>query len=207
MAATEAGLRETPRRRIPAGERRAQIMRVAGGLFARDGYAGTRIDDIAAAAQVTKPIVYRHFDSKKALYMALLAKHEEDLPTFTERLSGTSAPPPDPDTLVRAILEYWLDYVRENQHAWLMLFRDRSDDEEIERLRRRVSLRAREVLVAFIAEQGGSRMPAEEIEPTAEALRSGLAGLALWWIDHPDVPKPVLVNVGVRMTRAAVADG
>jgi AcrR family transcriptional regulator len=206
MAATEAGLRETPRRRIPAGERRAQIMRVAGGLFARDGYAGTRIDDIAAAAQVTKPIVYRHFDSKKALYMALLAKHEEDLPTFTERLSGTSAPPPDPDTLVRAILEYWLDYVRENQHAWLMLFRDRSDDEEIERLRRRVSLRAREVLVAFIAEQGGSRMPAEEIEPTAEALRSGLAGLALWWIDHPDVPKPVLVNVGVRMTRAAVAD-
>jgi AcrR family transcriptional regulator len=207
MAATEAGLRETPRRRIPAGERRAQIMRVAGGLFARDGYAGTRIDDIATAAEVTKPIVYRHFDSKKALYMALLAKHEEDLPTFTEGLSGTSAPPPDPDTLVRAILEQWLDYVRENQHAWLMLFRDRSDDEEIERLRRRVSLRAREVLVAFIAEQAGSRMPAEEIEPTAEALRSGLAGLALWWIDHPDVPKPVLVNVGVRITRAAVAGG
>jgi AcrR family transcriptional regulator len=207
MAAMEAGVRETPRRRIPAGERRAQIMRVAGGLFARDGYAGTRIDDIAAAAEVTKPIVYRHFDSKKALYMALLAKHEEDLPTFTEGLSGTSAPPLDADTLVRTILEHWLDYVRENQHAWLMLFRDRSDDEEIERLRRRVSLRAREVLVAFIAQQAGSRMPSEEIEPTADALRSGLAGLALWWIDHPDVPKPVLVNVGVRMTRAAVTGG
>jgi AcrR family transcriptional regulator len=194
-----------PRRRIPAGERRALIMRAAGRLFARDGYAGTRIDDIAAAADVTKPIVYRHFESKKALYMALLAKHEEDLPTFFEVISGRSAgPPPNTDALFRLILEHWLDYVRENQHAWLMLFRDHSGDEEIQRLRRRVRLRAREVLGAFIAEQAGSRMPATEIEPTAEALRSGLAGLALWWIDHPDVPKPVLVNVGARITRAAV---
>jgi AcrR family transcriptional regulator len=194
------------RTRISAGERRELVMRAAGRLFGRDGYAGTRIDDIAAAAEVTKPIVYRHFESKKALYMALLAKHEEDLPTFTEGLSDMS-PPPDADALLRTILEHWLDYVRMNQHAWLMLFRDRSDDEEIEQLRRRVSLRAREVLAAFIAEQAGSSMPAEEIEPTAEALRGGLAALALWWIDHPDVPKPVLVNVGARMTRAAVAAG
>jgi AcrR family transcriptional regulator len=192
------------RTRISAGERRELVMRAAGRLFGRDGYAGTRIDDIAAAAEVTKPIVYRHFDSKKALYMALLAKHEEDLPTFTEGLSNVS-PSPDADALLRTILGHWLDYVRTNQHAWLMLFRDRSDDEEIEQLRRRVSLRARDVLAAFIAEQAGSRMAAEEIEPTAEALRGGLAALALWWIDHPDVPKPVLVNVGVRITRAAVA--
>jgi AcrR family transcriptional regulator len=194
------------RTRISASERRELVMRAAGRLFGRDGYAGTRIDDIAAAAEVTKPIVYRHFESKKALYMALLAKHEEDLPTFTEGLSDMS-PPPDADALLRTILEHWLDYVRMNQHAWLMLFRDRSDDEEIEQLRRRVSLRAREVLAAFIAEQAGSSMPAEEIEPTAEGLRGGLAALALWWIDHPDVPKPVLVNVGARMTRAAVAAG
>ena len=194
------------RTRISAGERRELVMRAAGRLFGRDGYAGTRINDIAAAAEVTKPIVYRHFESKKALYMALLAKHEEDLPTFTEGLSDMS-PPPDADALLRTILEHWLDYVRMNQHAWLMLFRDRSDDEEIEQLRRRVSLRAREVLAAFIAEQAGSSRPPEEIEPTAEALRGGLAALALWWIDHPDVPKPVLVNVGARMTRAAVAAG
>jgi AcrR family transcriptional regulator len=194
------------RTRISAGERRELVMRAAGRLFGRDGYAGTRIDDIAAAAEVTKPIVYRHFESKKALYMALLAKHEEDLPTFTEGLSDMS-PPPDADALLRTILEHWLDYVRMNQHAWLMLFRDRSDDEEIEQLRRRVSLRAREVLAAFIAEQAGSSMPPEEIEPTAEALRGGLAALALWWIDHPDVPKPVLVSVGARTTRAAVAAG
>jgi AcrR family transcriptional regulator len=193
--------------RIPAGERRELIMRAAGRLFASDGYSGTRIEDIAAAADVTKPIVYRHFDSKKALYMALLAKHEEDLPTFFEAISGVSAAEPqDADVIFRMVLEQWLDYVRHNQHAWLMLFRDRSGDEEIQRLRRRVSIRAREVMATFIAERAGARMLAEEIEPTAEALRGGLAALALWWIDHPEVPKPVLVEVGARIGRAAVTE-
>jgi hypothetical protein len=56
----------------------AGTLREAGRLFARDGYAGTRLDDVAAAAHVTKPIVYRHFESKKALYLALLDKHEAD---------------------------------------------------------------------------------------------------------------------------------
>ena len=57
---------------MPGEERRALILRAAGRAFARDGYAGTRLDDVAAAAGVTKPMVYRHFASKKALYMALL---------------------------------------------------------------------------------------------------------------------------------------
>jgi AcrR family transcriptional regulator len=180
--------------RIPAPERRALLMREAGRLFARHGYAGTRLDDVAAAAHVTKPIVYRHFDSKKALYMALLEKHRDDLPTFVEH--GGDA---------RAILEHWLDYVRENQHAWLMLFRDSSGDDEIREMRRQVNLRAREVLVGFIGGVAGPRIPPEQVEPTAELLSSGLAGMVLWWIDHPDVPKAVLVETAARMTEAALA--
>ena len=189
--------------RIPAGERRAAIALAAGRLFARHGYGGTRLEDVAAAAGVTKPIVYRHFDSKKALYLALLAKHRDDLPTFFDVLDGPVRAG-SPQVAVRAILEHWLDYVRENQHAWVMLFRDSSGDDEIRRLRREVSLRARQVIAAFIAEQAGPQMPAEQVEPTAELLTSGLAGLALWWIDNPEVPKPVLVEVAARMSAAAV---
>jgi AcrR family transcriptional regulator len=181
------------RQRIPGPERRALILREAGRLFARDGYAGTRLDDVAAAAHVTKPMVYRHFESKKALYMALLAKHEDDLPTFLERVD------------LRSILDHWLDYVRENSHAWVMLFRDSSGDDEIRERRRQVSLRAREVLAGFIAERGGSQIPPEQVEPTAELLSSGLAGLALWWIDHPDVPKPVVAAVAARISESALA--
>jgi AcrR family transcriptional regulator len=183
----------TTRQRIPAPERRALILREAGRLFARHGYAGTRLDDVAAASHVTKPMIYRHFESKKALYLALLDKHEDDLPTFLEHVERPS------------ILDHWLDYVRENSHAWVMLFRDSSGDDEIRERRRGVSLRAREVLAAFIGGQAGSRIPPEQIQPTAELLSSGLAGLALWWIDHPDVPKPVVAAVAGRISEAALA--
>lgn len=182
------------RRRMPTAERRASILRAAGPLFARDGYAGTRLDDVAAAAGVTKPILYRHFASKKALYVALLDKHEADLPTFFERVAGVAADL-ESEALVRLILEHWLDYVRENRHAWAMLFRDASGDDELRDRRRAVSVRAREVMAAFV---GGDRVPADQVEPTAEMLTSGLAGLALWWIDNPDVPKPTMVDVAAR---------
>jgi AcrR family transcriptional regulator len=190
-------------KRISAPERRAVIIRAAGPLFARHGYAGARLEDVAAAAGVTKPILYRHFDSKKALYLALLEKHQRDLPSFFEALDGAPADG-SPDTLVRLVLDHWLDYVRENQHAWVMLFRDSSGDEEIRDVRRQVSARARDVMVAILSAPPGSPIPATQIEPTAELLRSGLAGLALWWIDHPDVPKPVVVDVAARISVAAV---
>ena len=189
------------RRRIPAEERRGIVLRAAGRAFARAGYAGARIEDIAAAAHVTKPIVYRHFASKKALYMALLEQHEADLPGFIEAIDPDGLPL---DRLVRAILEHWFDYVRENQHAWFMLFRDRSGDEEIQALRRRVNLRAREVIAGFIVQYADGRIPAGQIEPTAEAITNGLAGLALWWIDNPEIPKEVPVDVGTRVVAAAL---
>jgi AcrR family transcriptional regulator len=190
----------TERVRMPAGERRELIARAAGRLFAQHGYAGTRLEDVAAAAQVTKPIVYRHFGSKKGLYLALLTKHEDDLPSFFEGVEDLV----EPEQIVRTILERWLDYVRENQHAWLMLFRDRSGDEEIQAVRRRVSLRAREVLAGFIATRAEDSVPRDQIQPTAELLTSGLAGLALWWIDHPELGKPALVDVAARVSEPAL---
>jgi AcrR family transcriptional regulator len=186
---------------MPATERRDLIVRSAGRLFAQRGYAGTRLDDVAAAAHVTKPIVYRHFSSKKALYLALLQKHEDDLPTFFEGMGHLE----QPDRLARAILERWLDYVRENQHAWLMLFRDSSGDDQIQAVRLRVSARAREVLAGFIAERAAGAVPDDQIRPTAELLVSGLAGLALWWIDNQDVEKSVLVEVAARISEPALS--
>ena len=187
-------------RRLGAPERRELVFRAAGELFGRQGYAGTTLDQVAAAAGVTKPIVYRHFESKKALYMALLAKHRADLPTFLE---GREAEVEDPEEMLGEILGVWLDYVRLNGHSWLMLFRDTSGDEEIRAFRFEVSRRAREVLAAFIAERSGGTIPDRLVEPTAEMLTSGLAGLALWWIDRPDVPKEEVAAVAVRMSGPA----
>ena len=190
------------RPRISAAERRREIERAAGRLFAETGYAATRLDDIAAAAGVTKPVLYRHFGSKKELYVALLERHRADL--------GGFLPPPsefgsqeDVDSLLRRVVDRWLDYVSENSHAWVMLFRDNSGDAEIREFRVAVSERAREVFASFIAAQPDSPVPPEQVEATAEQLRSGLAGLALWWIDHPAVEKAVVLAVAERMSAVA----
>src|SRR5436190_17396114 len=106
------------RRRLPVAERRELITEAAGRLFGERGYDGTRLDEIAAAAGVTKPILYRHFDSKRDLYLALLARHQQDLPTFLDAIPDVGSP----RERLRAVLEAWLTYVEEHAYAWRMLF-------------------------------------------------------------------------------------
>lgn len=69
--------KKTPRaRRLPADARRAQILERALPVFARRGYAATGTRDLAAAAEVSEPILYRHFDGKAGLFRALLTQVE-----------------------------------------------------------------------------------------------------------------------------------
>ena len=63
--------------RLPASDRRRQLLDAALDLFAQKGFNGTTTKEIATAAGVTEAIVFRHFPSKQALYSAVLdAKHE-----------------------------------------------------------------------------------------------------------------------------------
>jgi AcrR family transcriptional regulator len=59
-------------RRLPRAQRREQILAAATEAFARNGFAATGLDHIAAEAGVTRVILYRHFDSKTDLYQAVL---------------------------------------------------------------------------------------------------------------------------------------
>ena len=189
-----------PRTRLAAGERRELVVAAARRCFGAAGYDGTTIDEIAAAAGVTKPIVYRHFGSKRELYLALLAQHRDDLPTFLEGVEldpGASA-----EDALRPVFENWFGYVAANSHAWEMLFRDRTGDEEIKAFRLAVSGRATAVLADLVRAAG--RVEEEQVEPTAEMLRAGLAGLVLWSIDHPGAEREVLVEVALRMAGSAV---
>src|SRR3954470_14510321 len=60
-------------------ERQAQILAAAAAAFARTGFAGTSMDDVAAEAGITRLIVYRHFDTKEDLYRAVLTKVTDQL--------------------------------------------------------------------------------------------------------------------------------
>ena len=66
-------------RRLTAEQRRQQLVAVALELFAQRGYRSTTMDDIAEAAGVTKPLVYQHFSSKRALYLELVNSIAQEL--------------------------------------------------------------------------------------------------------------------------------
>jgi AcrR family transcriptional regulator len=66
-------LRNGPTRRLlRRDERRAQLIGAAAQSFLRGGFDATSLDDVAATAGVTKAIIYRHFESKRDLYLAVL---------------------------------------------------------------------------------------------------------------------------------------
>lgn len=60
------------RKRLTGSERRAQCLEIAQELFATHGYHHISMDDIASAAKVTKPVLYKHFPSKLELYLAII---------------------------------------------------------------------------------------------------------------------------------------
>lgn len=182
------------RTRLPAAERRTLIEAAAAAAFAEGGYDSTTLDGIAARAGVTKPILYRHFSSKKDLYLTLLGRHRDDLPGFLADHGGAGEPP-----RLDRVLEGWFAYARRNSHGWRMLFRDRGGDAEIAAMRAEVQARAREVLVSWLGAVARPPIPTAQLEPTAEIVRAGLAGLVLWWIDHPDVPSEDLAAAAVRL--------
>lgn len=58
--------------RMRAEDRRRQLLEVAAGLFGRYGYRGTTTAQLATAAGITEPILYRHFENKLDLFVTLI---------------------------------------------------------------------------------------------------------------------------------------
>lgn len=189
------------RRRLSREERRARIEEAALGLFAQRGYHGASIAAIAARAGVTPPVVYDHFDSKLALHRRLLERtREELLEMWREHLSGET---PVAER-VPAAIEAWARYVENHPYAPRMYFFETTGLPEIQAVHERIQAEARLTLAAILAGQpGGAALAGSEdplaMEMAAETLRSALAGLAIWWTDHPDVPRARIVEVALNV--------
>src|SRR3954466_9109037 len=61
-----------PKRRLRAEQRRESILEAANIVFGQRGYDAVRIDDVAAAAGISKALIYEHFHSKQELYGELM---------------------------------------------------------------------------------------------------------------------------------------
>ncbi|MCW5768544.1 MAG: TetR/AcrR family transcriptional regulator [Phycisphaeraceae bacterium] len=87
--------------RLPAAKRREQLLDAALDLFARHGYARATTSELAKAAGVTEPIIYRHFSSKKDLFIALVERTgEQTLEQWAQDLKTA----PDPGERLRRII-------------------------------------------------------------------------------------------------------
>lgn len=196
---TKAKTKTEPRRRLPAAARREVIANVAAVLFSERGYRGASIEEIARGSGVTPPVVYEHFDSKRELYRDLLERHFAELrEVWGEHFIGD-------DPLERRIatsFDAWFAYVEVHPFAGRVLFRY-STDPEIEAVHAEVAERSREaILPLFAAEPGAENIAGfvagEGIEMVWVVLRGVLQGLAVWWSEHPDVPRERVVATAMN---------
>ncbi len=186
---------------MAAGERREVIERAAVAVFAERGYRGATIEEIGRRAGISAPIIYDHFSGKLDLYRRLLERTRgELLEVWREHLFSDE---PAEIRVPRAIAA-WAGYIEGHREETRMFFRETTGDPEAEAAYREVRDQARVALGMILAREPGAERLAgaadqEAIEMTAEIIRSGLAGLALWWHDHPHVPREQVVRAAVNV--------
>jgi AcrR family transcriptional regulator len=121
---------------LTAEQRREQLFAVALELFAVRGYLATTMDDIAEQAGVTKPLLYQHFSSKRALYLELVDSIAQDLLGAIRRAVMQAE---GPRQQVELGFAAYFQLVISNEAEFRLLYgRDHADDQELGRALRTV---------------------------------------------------------------------
>jgi AcrR family transcriptional regulator len=189
------------RRRLPAAERRELIERAATQVFAEHGYAGASIDAIARRSEVSPPVVYDHFASKLDLFTRLLERtRDELLAMWVEQLAGGDAT----EVRMRRSFGAWASYVEQNRFASRMYFLEATGDPQARAAHRAIQAQGRVALAAILGQEPNAERIAggsdpEDLEMAAEIIRAGLAGLAIWWDEHPHVPRERIVETAMNV--------
>jgi AcrR family transcriptional regulator len=189
---------ERPRRRLSAAARREVIERAAAEVFAERGYHGASIDEICRRSGVTPPVLYDHFSSKLELHRRLLERtRDELLQLWRDQLAGDE---PAEERIARA-LDAWAAYVHEHPYVPRLFFSETTGDPEIETTHRQLRAQATAALGVIVGREAGVAGSADPLahEMVAEVVRAGLAGLAIWWNDHPEVPRDQIVATALNV--------
>jgi AcrR family transcriptional regulator len=111
---------EKPSGRLTAAARRAQLIEVARAVFAKHGYEATAVEEIAARAKVSKPIVYEHFGGKQGLYAVIVDREVEFIVNAIVEAVSSGTPR---QRFEQATLAF-LSYVEERPDGFAVLLRD-----------------------------------------------------------------------------------
>jgi TetR/AcrR family transcriptional regulator len=123
--------------RLPASERRAAVLDTACRVFARCSYRGATTAEIAREAGVTEPILYRHFESKQALYLACI---DEAWRRVRKAWEEAVAAEPDPHAWTQAMATAFFEFRKQRSAVaslWLHALTESGDDPELRKFLRR----------------------------------------------------------------------
>src|SRR6266550_6391093 len=123
--------------RLPAEQRKAAVLDSACGIFSTGSYRGTTTAQIARMAGVTEPVLYRHFASKRDLYLAVLDESWRRL-----RILWDAAVDAEPDARlwVGAMGQAYFEAKDPKVHCadlWIQALTEASDDPEIRKALRK----------------------------------------------------------------------
>lgn len=156
--------------RLPREERRAQLLDAANEVFTTHGYHAAAMDEIAAAAGISKPVLYQHFDSKLELYLALLDQACDSLVDVVSAALGSTDH--NADRVVAGMGAFY-DFVSSASGEFRFVFEsDLTGDGRVQERLWRVNNDVAASIAAVIAED--TALPAEQ----AKLLAISLVGLA-----------------------------
>lgn len=170
--------------RLPAAERRAQLMEKATSVFAEQGFYATSMNDVADAAGVTKPVLYQHFSSKRDLYVELLTEIGNQL---RETIAKSTADADGPRQQIEMGFRAYFHYVANHTDAFKVLFGAGSRrDPEFSSLTRAVEGSISEAIAELIVVDGE---PAEHRELLAHTIVGMTEAASRYWLQHERAPE------------------
>lgn len=179
-AAARATIAPATRVRMTGQQRKSQLIGIGRALFAARGLDGTTIEEIAASAGVSKPVIYEHFGSKEGLYRQVVeTEFRILLDSITEALSTEAKP----RVLVERAALALLGYIEDRTDGFRILMRDAPPSQPegaFSTLLSHVTARVEHLLSDEFARRGFS---ASDGAMYAQMLVGMVAMTGQWWLD------------------------
>lgn len=176
------------RSRMTAAERREQLINIARTVFAERGFDGTSVEEIAARAEVSKPVVYEHFGGKEGLYAVVVDREVQSLlGMMRAALVGGH-----PRQLLEQAAVALLDYVEASSDGFRILVRDSplgSASGSYVSIISDIASRVEGILVEELKTRG---FDAKAAPMYAQMLVGMVSTTGQWWLDARKPAKEVV---------------
>jgi AcrR family transcriptional regulator len=171
---------------MTSAERREQLITIARGLFAQKGYEATSVEEIAARAEVSKPVVYEHFGGKEGLYAVVV---DREVRALLDGVTGALTAGRAHELVEQAALAL-LDYIENNSDGFRILVRDSpvgSSSGSFISILSDVGTRVEHILAEEFKRRG---LDPKNAPMYAQMLVGMVALTGQWWLDARKPKKP-----------------